>query len=247
MVMKTTLLDLLEQMNLPIQDSVSNLFENNNIKELKEHLNRLNISNPENFIKQLVHQTAINKLNNFEFKKTKQEFHIIELSKAEEKANLLIDYAYYETQIGTVLIASTQKGICYIAFDTSKKPALPFLEQTYSTATFISFKSHLHQNVIDFINGKTKEPITLHIKGTVFQLEVWKTLLEIPKGCLASYGAIAKKINKPKAYRAVGTAIGNNPISLLIPCHRVIQTNGKGGGYMWGLPTKFLLLGWEGA
>ena len=111
---------------------------------------------------------------------------------------------------------------------------------------FLIESKESHQFILDFIDGNENLEITFHIKGTDFQFDVWKALLEIPKGSLTSYGAIAKKINKPKAFRAVGTAIGNNPISLLIPCHRVIQTNGNFGGYMWGLPTKFLLIAWEG-
>ena len=100
--------------------------------------------------------------------------------------------------------------------------------------------------VLEYIKGNESSIIPLHIKGTTFQFEVWNALLDIPKGSLTSYGEIAKRINKPKASRAVGTAIGTNPISLLIPCHRVIQTSGKSGGYMWGLATKYLLIAREG-
>ncbi|HLW10458.1 MAG TPA: methylated-DNA--[protein]-cysteine S-methyltransferase, partial [Fermentimonas sp.] len=84
--------------------------------------------------------------------------------------------------------------------------------------------------------------IKLHIKGTDFQLKVWKTLLEIPLGKLSTYEEIAQHIQKPKAARAVGTAIGSNPIAFLIPCHRVIQASGGLGGYMWGEKRKTAII-----
>ena len=87
--------------------------------------------------------------------------------------------------------------------------------------------------------------IKLHLKGTDFQLKVWETLLKIPMGELSTYGDIAKKIQNPNASRAVGTAIGSNPVAFLIPCHRVIQSSGNFGGYMWGNTRKTAIIGWE--
>jgi AraC family transcriptional regulator of adaptative response/methylated-DNA-[protein]-cysteine methyltransferase len=89
--------------------------------------------------------------------------------------------------------------------------------------------------------------VKLHLKGTDFQLKVWETLLKIPMGELATYGKIAEKIHKPRASRAVGTAIGNNPVAFLIPCHRIIQSSGHFGGYMWGNTRKTAIIGWEAA
>jgi AraC family transcriptional regulator, regulatory protein of adaptative response / methylated-DNA-[protein]-cysteine methyltransferase len=88
--------------------------------------------------------------------------------------------------------------------------------------------------------------IKLHLKGTDFQLKVWETLLTIPMGQLSTYGNIAAEINNPKAARAVGSAIGDNPVAFLIPCHRVIQSTGIFGGYMWGTKRKTAMIGWEG-
>jgi AraC family transcriptional regulator of adaptative response/methylated-DNA-[protein]-cysteine methyltransferase len=85
------------------------------------------------------------------------------------------------------------------------------------------------------------------LKGTDFQLKVWETLLKIPMGRLSTYHNIAEQIGSPKASRAVGTAIGSNPVAFLIPCHRVIQSSGKIGGYMWGNTRKTAIIGWEGA
>ncbi len=89
--------------------------------------------------------------------------------------------------------------------------------------------------------------IKLHLKGTDFQLKVWDTLLKIPMGQLSTYGNIAEQIGNPNASRAVGTAIGSNPVAFLIPCHRVIQASGNIGGYMWGNTRKTAIIGWESA
>ena len=96
-------------------------------------------------------------------------------------------------------------------------------------------------------NGTNLPQLKLHLKGTPFQLKVWEALLTIPKGQLSTYGALPKAIDKPKASRAVGTAIGKNPVAFLIPCHRVIQSSGTFGGYMWGPTRKAAIIGWEAA
>jgi AraC family transcriptional regulator of adaptative response/methylated-DNA-[protein]-cysteine methyltransferase len=88
---------------------------------------------------------------------------------------------------------------------------------------------------------------SFHLKGTSFQLKVWETLLKIPKGNFTTYGTIAKAIGNPLASRAVGSAIGDNPIAFLIPCHRVIQSSGNFGQYHWGQVRKSMMLGWEAA
>jgi len=91
------------------------------------------------------------------------------------------------------------------------------------------------------------QQIKLHLKGTPFQLKVWETLLKIPMGRLSTYGSIAQAIKNPKASRAVGSAIGDNPVAFLIPCHRVIQSGGIIGNYMWGPTRKKAIIGWESA
>lgn len=240
--MKKNIADILKKINFPFNNL--NLFQEEQLKEIKPFLEDLNIANIDDLINQTSIKTSIQKLKSCQFKNSNHNFKIIEIDKKEMK-NLHISYSYYQTKIGIVLVASTQIGICYLAFETIEKPALPFLKQIYPEAKYSDKAEEMHQSILNYIEGFEDLEITFHIKGTPFQIDVWKALLEIPKGSLTSYGEIAKKINKPKAFRAVGTAIGNNPISLLIPCHRVIQTNGKYGGYMWGLPTKFLLIAWE--
>lgn len=92
-----------------------------------------------------------------------------------------------------------------------------------------------------------RSPIPLHLKGTNFQIKVWEALLKIPQGTVVTYGDVARSIGRPKASRAVGTAVGQNPVSLLIPCHRVIRSLGRTGGYRWGPVRKRAILGWEAA
>jgi AraC family transcriptional regulator of adaptative response/methylated-DNA-[protein]-cysteine methyltransferase len=100
--------------------------------------------------------------------------------------------------------------------------------------------------MMDLLKENTaSKTIALHVKGTEFQLKVWAALLEIPFGELSNYGEIAQQIGHSKASRAVGTAIGSNPIALLIPCHRVVQANGKLGGFKWGLERKAAIIAWE--
>ena len=164
-------------------------------------------------------------------------------------AELSINYSYAASPFGDMLVASTAKGICYMAFSEDESAALSDLKNRFPNATFKQFLDSLQQNALYiFTHDWTKlSQIKLHLKGTPFQLKVWETLLKIPMGHLTSYGSIADKITMPTASRAVGTAIGSNPVAFLIPCHRVIQSGGAPGGYMWGLTRKSAIIGWEAA
>lgn len=162
---------------------------------------------------------------------------------------LTIRYAHYASPFGRLLIASTDKGICYAAFDSEEEDTLQALFSKYPKAKFIGEKSDVHDGVLAFFNkdwSNLKE-IKLHLRGTAFQLHVWEALLKIPAGQLLSYQQIANKIGNSAASRAVGTAIGSNPIAYLIPCHRVIQSSGLLGGYRWGLVRKTAIIAWETA
>src|SRR6266536_2153824 len=132
--------------------------------------------------------------------------------------NLEINYSYAETPFGDIIIASTQKGICHIAF---------------------------MQDDTDELNNLSK--IKLHLKATPFQLKVWQALLNIPLGGVSTYSNLAKNIQLPNGSRAVGTACGSNPVAYLIPCHRVIKSTGLIGEYHWGSTRKTAILGWEAA
>ncbi|MEQ1552677.1 MAG: methylated-DNA--[protein]-cysteine S-methyltransferase [Ferruginibacter sp.] len=163
--------------------------------------------------------------------------------------NLQINYDYASTIFGEIIIASTTIGICYIAFYENKVEAFLLLQQCFPKAKYTQKETDFITQVIYYFqnNFTNKGKIKLHIKGTPFQIKVWEALLTIPNGSLQSYGTIANKIHYPKASRAVGTAIGNNPIAFIIPCHRVIQATGLFGNYMWGAKRKTAIIGWEAA
>ncbi|KAB1230652.1 bifunctional helix-turn-helix domain-containing protein/methylated-DNA--[protein]-cysteine S-methyltransferase [Chryseobacterium viscerum] len=163
--------------------------------------------------------------------------------------SLSIYYSFSESPFGNILVASTEKGICYMAFEDDKETALGELEKKFPNASFIEKQDALQKNALSiFDKDWTKlNIIKLHLKGTDFQLKVWESLLTIPMGKLSTYGSLAEKIGNPKASRAVGTAIGSNPVAFLIPCHRVIQSTGHLGGYRWGIERKQLMMGWEGS
>lgn len=162
---------------------------------------------------------------------------------------LSISYSFEDSPFGKWMIASTSKGICYIAFFEDEEESLKDLQAHFPKASFQHIKQPLHKNALRIFDQDWKgaEQIKLHLKGTDFQLKVWEALLKIPTGALRTYGSIAEQIESPNASRAVGTAIGSNPIAFLIPCHRVIQSSGIIGGYMWGPTRKTAIIGWEAA
>lgn len=161
--------------------------------------------------------------------------------------NLNINYSFSESPFGEIMTASTGKGVCYMAFAENKKNALRDLVNKFPNASFFEKQDEFQQNALSIFTKDWSElgAIKLHLKGTDFQLKVWESLLTIPMGKLSTYGNLAKEIGSPKASRAVGTAIGSNPVAFLIPCHRVIQSTGKIGGYMWGSDRKQIMIGWE--
>lgn len=165
--------------------------------------------------------------------------------------NLSIRYHFAESPFGTILTAATSKGICHMAFvenqPAGKMNAFETLKSHFPKASFEAKNDALQQNVMRFFTQEETAPVKLHLKGTDFQLKVWESLLKIPSGALSTYGQIAANIQNPNASRAVGTAIGSNPVAFLIPCHRVIQSTGVIGGYMWGTTRKTAIIGWENA
>lgn len=162
---------------------------------------------------------------------------------------LYINYSYAESPFGSLIIASTQKGICYMAFEEDETKALKDLQIQFPNAVYQQKLDMLQQNALYIFQHDWShlKNIKLHLKGTDFQLKVWETLLKIPMGKLSTYGNIARKLENANASRAVGTAIGSNPVAYLIPCHRVIQSTGQIGGYMWGPTRKAAIIGWESA
>jgi AraC family transcriptional regulator of adaptative response/methylated-DNA-[protein]-cysteine methyltransferase len=164
-------------------------------------------------------------------------------------AGLQINYHFADSPFGQLLLASTTKGICHLCFVANQQQAIDDLIARFPNAFFQNSTDKIQQNALGFFrrDWHQQNHIKLHLSGTPFQLKVWESLLKIPMGSLVTYGTIAKNIDKSSAARAVGTAIGNNPIAFLIPCHRVIQNTGRFGGYMWGETRKSAMIGWEAA
>ncbi len=161
--------------------------------------------------------------------------------------NLIIKYNYVNSVFGKLIIATTEIGICHIAFYEEEDAAFNFLLKTFPNAKFLQEINPSNPDILKILTNEYSPAgkIKLHLKGTSFQLKVWESLLTIPFGELSTYGEISKKIKSPKAARAVGSAIGKNPVAFLIPCHRVIQSTGLFGGYMWGEKRKSVIIGWE--
>lgn len=164
-------------------------------------------------------------------------------------ANLIINYSYNKSPFGDVLIASTTKGVCYMSFTKDERTAFGELQVCFPKAIFQAGTDTFQRNALNIYSDKSMNvnEVKLHLKGSNFQLKVWEALLKIPTGALATYGQVAKSIGNPKSSRAVGTAIGSNPVAFLIPCHRVIRSSGIHGGYMWGPTRKAAIIGWEAA
>lgn len=163
--------------------------------------------------------------------------------------NLLINYSFEDTPFGKLIIASTSKGLCYMAFVDNENVSFDALLGLFPRASYRQMTDEIQRKALSFFseNRNGSGELICHLKGTEFQLKVWDALLKIPMGQLTTYGDIADQIDNPKASRAVGTAVGDNPVSLLIPCHRVIRSTGHLGGYHWGLTRKMAILGWEAA
>ena len=162
---------------------------------------------------------------------------------------LTINYSFAESPFGDIIVASTHKGICYMAFADDKEEAYTSLIKQFPNASFNALVDAIQQNAL-FIFTKDWSQlnhIKLHLKGTDFQLKVWEALINIPMGGLSTYAGIAKTINNPAASRAVGSAVGDNPVAFLIPCHRVIKSTGEFGQYHWGPSRKTAIIGWEAA
>jgi AraC family transcriptional regulator of adaptative response/methylated-DNA-[protein]-cysteine methyltransferase len=165
-------------------------------------------------------------------------------------AALHINYSFADTPFGKVIVASTHKGICHMAFvDDGEEKALEQLKLNYPNAVYSQLVDRIQQNALFIFtqDWRRLDEIKLHLKGTDFQIKVWETLLKVPPGGLTTYATLAQQAGSAKASRAVGTAVGNNPVAFLIPCHRVIKSTGEIGQYHWGATRKNAIIGWEAA
>lgn len=162
---------------------------------------------------------------------------------------LAINYSFAESPFGEVVVASTPKGVCHLSFREREQDELESLQRQFPSASFRQMTDRHQQDALFIFQDDWRQldRIRLHLAGTPFQLKVWESLLRVPGGQLASYGDIAGEMGAPGASRAVGRAIGANPVAFLIPCHRVIQSSGKLGGYRWGPTRKSAMIAWESA
>lgn len=162
---------------------------------------------------------------------------------------LVIRYGIHPTPFGDALIAITERGICHVSFTLGYADvAVTRLKSQWPKADF-HHDAIVTKPIIDRIFGNqvSDTPMKVMLKGTPFQIKVWEALLTIPAGHLTTYGGIAEMIGHPNASRAVGSAVGDNPIAYLIPCHRVIRREGKIGNYYYGGTMKTAMIGWERA
>jgi len=170
---------------------------------------------------------------------------------ARQGQGLDINWGWFESPFGRTLVMGTDKGICGVAFaaETGEDAAMDDMAKRWPKATFSEQPDKL-QAWVDAAFSLEKagdEKTPLHLVGAPFQIKVWEALLNIPSGHVTTYSDIAQAIGNPRAVRAVGTAIGRNPVSWLIPCHRALRKSGGLGGYHWGLPVKRAMLAYEAA
>jgi AraC family transcriptional regulator of adaptative response/methylated-DNA-[protein]-cysteine methyltransferase len=165
---------------------------------------------------------------------------------------LAIRYGFHPSPLGELMVAVTDRGVCWLGFqiDQSRTLELERLEHHFPGALYIHDQDGTVAATEEILKiwagqGDAKKKLKLDLVGTNFQIQVWQAMLKIPAGVTVSYKTIAESLGKPKASRAVGGAVGANPISLLIPCHRVIQQSGIIDNYGWGSPRKKSILGVE--
>ena len=162
-------------------------------------------------------------------------------------AGLVIRWGCFESAFGPIIAMASDRGICGMGFtiELGDTETYADLARRWPNATFIQDPDPIRAWVDAALTmqGDTK----LHMIGAPFQLKVWEALLSIPAGNVTTYSEIANGIGNPRAVRAVGTAVGRNPVSWLIPCHRALRKSGALGGYHWGLPVKRAILAWESA
>ncbi|MCR8825105.1 methylated-DNA--[protein]-cysteine S-methyltransferase [Pseudosulfitobacter koreensis] len=166
-------------------------------------------------------------------------------------AGLTIFWGWFPSPFGPAIVMGTAKGICGMGFaaETGERAALDDLIARWPAAQFVEDPDQLRPWVMSTfgVSDAGPEPAPLYLIGAPFQIKVWEALLRVPSGHVTTYSEIAQSIGNPRAVRAVGTAVGRNPVSWLIPCHRALRKSGGLGGYHWGLPVKRAMLAYEAA
>lgn len=162
-------------------------------------------------------------------------------------AGVTINWAHHDSPFGPAIVMGTDKGICGLGFvaEAGEQAAFDDLAGRWPKARFVENPDALRAWADAAFAGRGET--RLHMIGAPFQLKVWEALLTVPSGHVTTYGEIANAIGHPGAHRAVGTAVGRNPVGFLIPCHRALRKSGALGGYHWGLGVKRAMLAWESA
>jgi len=163
---------------------------------------------------------------------------------------LTVYFGFHPSPFGSALVMATSRGLAGLAFADpgQERAALTDMKGRWPRATYLEDSARtagIARRIFDPAKWQEKEPLRVVLIGTDWEVRVWETLLQIPMGRLTTYSDIATKIRKPTAARAVGTAVGKNPISFVVPCHRVVGKSGELTGYHWGLTRKRAMLGWE--
>ncbi len=163
-------------------------------------------------------------------------------------AALEIRYGFADTPFGRAIILMTARGICGLEFvDTTQSDALGRARAEWPLGNFVADPSGAVAVAGRIFAAASRQPLQLLLRGTNFQIQVWSALLKVPEGCIVSYGDVAHAISRPSASRAVGAALGRNPIAYLVPCHRVLRGTADFKAYKWGAERRHALLAWEGA
>jgi len=165
-------------------------------------------------------------------------------------AGIEIEYGFAETPFGEALIAETKRGICHLSFvDQSRVEAREVLSSQWPHAKLHRNDARIADLAAEIFNDQraatSPRPLRVFVRGTQFQLRVWRALIRVPSGSLTTYGRLAETIGQSQAARAVGSAVGANPIAFIIPCHRVIRETGALGHYHWDPIRKRAIVGWE--
>jgi len=166
---------------------------------------------------------------------------------ARKGAGLTIHHGWFDSPFGDALAMGTERGLCGLAFagEFGRDATMADLRARWPEATYLEAPERIAPWVEAAFEGRGAA--ALHMIGAPFQIKVWEALLSVPSGHVTTYSEIAAAIGNPRAVRAVGTAVGRNPVSFLIPCHRALRKSGGLGGYHWGLPVKRAILAWESA
>jgi AraC family transcriptional regulator of adaptative response/methylated-DNA-[protein]-cysteine methyltransferase len=165
-------------------------------------------------------------------------------------AGMTLRYGFHASPFGTAIVIASERGLAGLAFaDPGEEPAaFADMKRRWPNATYVEDHDGtvgLAQRVFDTRLWRPDQPLRVVLIGTDFEVRVWETLLKIPMGRAVCYSDIANKIKNPKASRAVGAAVGRNPVSFVVPCHRALGKGGTLTGYHWGITRKQAMLGWE--